>query len=250
MASSFHALLAIDAEDFSRNQDAALPSLHTEIRQAVEGACDRSGLGNAWRGARVQQHQGDSLFAVLPQETAIPLIHPFGQTLQTVLAENAPGLRTNGLRLRLRVALHVGLVDDERPAAAGISAATNDVHRLLECQPLKTALADSDPDVTFAALIVSTEMFNVYVRGGHTDLRASQFTEVRAKVKQFEQAAYLHVPAPSRRPPADGSAVDEPEDPPGADNGGVSVRGVSVKGDGNQSVFGNRVGGDVRQTRS
>jgi hypothetical protein len=188
---------------------------------------------------------------VLPQETAIGLIHPFGQMLQDVLAENAPRLRTNGLRLRLRVALHVGLVDDERPIAAGISTATNDVHRLLECPPLKAALADSDPDVTFAAMVVSAEMFNVYVRGGHTELRASQFTEVRAAVKQFNQTAYLHVPAPSRRPPADGSAADEPEDPSGSDHsGGVSVSGVSVKGNGTQNVIGNQVRDGIRQTRS
>ncbi|MBO0821593.1 MAG: hypothetical protein J2P26_12175, partial [Nocardiopsaceae bacterium] len=219
MALSFHALLAVDAKDFSGNQDAALPGLHTQIRRAVDDACDRSGLGNAWRDARVQP-VGDSLFAVLPQETAIPLIHPFGRTLQDVLAENAPKLRADGLRLRLRIALHVGLVDNERPVTAGISAATNDVHRLLECEPLKAALADSDPDLTFAAMVVSAEMFNVYVRGGHTELRPTQFTEVQAKVKQFDQTAYLHVPAPSRRPPDAGSTVDKPEDPPGADDGG------------------------------
>lgn len=254
MAPSYHALLAVDAEDFSRNPDAELPGLHAEIWRAVESACARSGLGDAWRGARVQQHEGDSLFAVLPHDTAIPLIHPFGEIVQDVLAERAPKLRADGLRLRLRIALHTGLVDDERPDAAGISSATNDVHRLLNCEPLRAALADSDPDVTFAAMIVSGEMFDVYVRGGHTRLRPTQFEVVQAKVKQFDQVAYLHVPVVSRRPDDPGSDGDAREDPSGPDDGGgpgsVPVRKVSVKGDGTQNVIGNQVGGDIRQRRS
>lgn len=246
MAPAYHALLAVDAEDFSRNRDAELPGLHTEISRAVERACDRGGLGDAWREARVRQPVGDSVFAVLPHETAIGLIHPFGRVMQDVLAESAARLRADGLRLRLRIALHAGLVDDERAAAPGISAATNDVHRLLECGPLKAALAGSDPGVTFAAVIVSAEMFETYVRGGHTKLRPSQFTEVRAKVKGFDRAAYLHVPVPSLRPDDAGPGGD----PHASGDGGGSIRGVSVRGDGAQNVFGNQVGGDIRQGRS
>lgn len=254
MAPSYHALLAVDAKDFTLNPDKKLPDLHTEIRRAVGLACDRSGLGDAWRDARVLNHQGDSLFAILPHDTAIPLIHPFGEMVQDVLAESAPKLRADGLRLRLRVALHTGLVDDEHPDAAGISTASNDVHRLLECKPLKDALADSDPDVTFTAMIVSTEMFDVYVRGGHTKLRASQFTVVQAKVKHYDRAAYLRVPAPSRRPADDGPAPGAQEGPAGDGDdggpGGVPVRGVSIRGDGTQNAFGNQVGGSFRQSRS
>lgn len=253
MAPAYHALLAVDAEDFSRNPDAELPGLHAEIWRAVERACDRSGLGDAWRDARVLDHQGDSLFVVLPHDTAIPLIYPFGEMVQEVLAENAPKLRAEGLRLRLRIAVHAGLVDDERSVAAGISTATNDVHRLLNCDPLKSALAASDPDITFAAMIVSAEMFDVFVRGGHTKLRPSQFTEVQAKVKQFDRPAYLRVPEPSRRPDDDGPAPGAPEGPSnsGDDSGGgtdgVSIRGVSVKGDHTQNVIGGQISGGIRQ---
>ncbi|MBO0802137.1 MAG: hypothetical protein J2P25_03560 [Nocardiopsaceae bacterium] len=254
MAPSYHALLAVDAEGFSRNRDIELPGLHTEIRRAVECACDRSGLGDAWRTARVRQHSGDGLFAILPEQAAISLIHPFGRQVQDILAEGAPRLRADGLRLRLRIALHAGLVDDERPVTAGISTATNDVHRLLECEPLKAALADSDPDLTLAAMVVSAEMFDVYVRGGHTRLRASQFTPVAARVKQFDRTAFLYVPVPSRRPADADAAPGAPDDSVGlgehGGSGGVSLGEVSVTGDGAQNVIGNQVGGDIRQRRS
>ena len=44
MVAKFRSLLAVDAEGFSRNRDADLPVLHTEIRRAMECACERSGV--------------------------------------------------------------------------------------------------------------------------------------------------------------------------------------------------------------
>lgn len=248
MATSFHGLLAIDAEGFSRNRDAELPGLHEEIRQSVELACEKSGLGSAWRGLRLLQPVGDGLFAVLPDSAIALFIHPFPDCLQEALADTAPRLRVNGLRLRLRAALHAGLVDDERPVTAGISTATNDVHRLLDCGPLRAALADSDPDVTFAAMIVSSEAFDMFVRGGRTALRPSQFTRVRATVKQLDRPAYLYVPVPSRKEPDDeagpgGGPSGDPPDP----GRGPSVSGVSITGNGTRNAIGNQVSGDFNQ---
>jgi hypothetical protein len=247
---SFRGLLVVDAEGFSRHRDAELPSLHAEIRRVVECACERCGLHDTWQGARVLQSTGDGLFAVLPHEAIVALIHPFADRLQDLLAEAAPRLRASGLGLRLRVALHAGLVDDEHPVTAGISNATNEVHRLLDCGPVREALRASDPDVTFTAVILSSEAFELFVRGGHTGLQPSQFTKVRAKVKQFDRTAYLYVPAPSTREPADESQPDTAQPaqvpPPGA----LSIGQVSVTGDAAQNVIGSQVQGSIRQKRS
>jgi hypothetical protein len=251
MVPSFRALLIVDAEGFSRHRDVELAGLHTEIRRAVECACERSGLRDRWQGVRVLQSTGDGLFAVLPYDAMVSLIYPFTDRLQDVLAEAAPRLRASGLRLRLRAALHAGLVDDEHPVTAGISAATNDVSRLLDCEPLRAALRDSDPNVTFAAMILSSEAFDLFVRGGHTGLQPSRFTQVRAKVKQFDRTAYLYVPAPSQRALADESRPDAaPSAPLPTPPSGLSVNNVSVTGDAAQNVIGNQVGGDLQQERS
>lgn len=251
MIPSFRALLVVDAEGFSRNPDAELPGLHTEIRHAIECACERSGLRDIWQGVRVLQSTGDGLFAVLPHDAMVSLIYPFTDRLQDVLAETAPRLRASGLRLRLRAALHAGLVDDEHPVTAGISTATNDVSRLLDCEPLRAALRDSDPDVTFAATIVSSEAFDLFVRGGHTGLRPSRFARIRARVKQFDQTAYLYVPVPSQHALFDEAQPDSvPREPLFAPPSGLSVNNVSVTGDGAQNVIGNQVGGSIRQRRS
>lgn len=145
----------MDAEGFTRNRDVDLPDLHTEVRHVIEAACERSGLAEAWKSVRFLQSTGDGVLAVLPLDAMGALIHPLLDRLQDVLAESAADLRARGLRLRLRVAVHFGLVDDEDPVTAGISTATNDVSRLLDCEPLRAALRDSDPDITFVAAVTS-----------------------------------------------------------------------------------------------
>lgn len=249
-------LLVVDAEGFSRHRDVELPALYTEICHVVKRACDRSGLGDTWRAARYVQNTGDGLLAILPADTVTSFIYPFADRLQEELAASAPKLRARGARLRLRAAVHVGLADDLDPETAGISAAANDVSRLVDCEPVRDALRDSDPDVTFTAMIVSAEIFDTYVTGGHTGLRASQFRQVRAKVKQFDRPAYLYIPLPSQREKPSDAGPDlepRPRSPEAPDRtarpGGMSLGNVSVRGDGAQNIIGNQVSGDIRQQR-
>jgi hypothetical protein len=245
----FRAVLVVDAEKFSAHRDAELPDVHLEIRRVLAVACANSGLGDTWDEVAFMESTGDGILAVLPHKAAPALIDPFPRRLQDALAEAAPKLRARGLRLRLRVALHVGLVDDERLDAPAISTAVIDVNRLLDAAPLRRALADSDPEVTYVAVLVSADLFAAYVRGGRSDLRESQFEEVRVKVKQYDKPAYLYVPTPStgRRPDtADDPPAAPTPPPPGP---GPSISGITISGDGSQNAFGNTVGGDFRQER-
>ena len=256
----FRALLVVDAEKFSAHPDADLPDVHLEIRRVLAQACRASGLGEVWANARFMQSTGDGVLAALPHEASAALIDPFPHRLQDALREAAPGLRARELRLRLRVALHVGLVDDERPDAPGISTATVDVNRLLDSGPLRDALAHSDPAVTYAAFMLSEDIFRPYVLGGRTGLRASQFTEVAVQVKQYARPAYLYVPVPSARPAEPVHAEPAHAEPPAgaATPAGATappppvpgISGVTVSGDGAQVVLGNAVGGGIRQERS
>lgn len=203
-----------------------------------------------WESTPFKQSTGDGILAVLPEAAMPRLIHPFSDRLQEALAGSAPRLRARGLSLRLRVALHAGLVDDEHPVTAGISTATNEVSRLLDCDPLRAALRDSDPGVTFAAAVLSQEVFEMYVRAGRTGLKPSQFTQVRAKVKQYDRPAFLYVPTPSRHEHPDDGATPTPGPGPSTPTGGISLGDVSVTGDSANNVIGNQVSGGIRQDRS
>ncbi|WP_433227622.1 hypothetical protein [Actinomadura formosensis] len=244
----FRAVLVVDAEKFSAHRDADLTDVHLEIRRVLAAACAAGGLGDTWENVRFMESTGDGVLAVLPHKAVPALIDPFPRCLQDALAESAPRLRARGLRLRLRVALHVGLVDDERPDAPGISTAVIDACRLLDSRPLRDALEQSDPEVTFAALLLSSELFTAYVAGGRSGLRESQFTEVKVQVKSYDKPAYLYVPVPSGKGRGDGAgmvAKDGEGPPPPVP--GTSISGITISGDGSRNAFGNTVGGDFRQ---
>ncbi|QKG20034.1 hypothetical protein [Actinomadura verrucosospora] len=249
----FRAVLVTDAEKFSAHRDVELAEVHMEIRRVLAEAFDRSGLGEAWEEARFKQSTGDGILAALPVEAGRALIDPFPRLLQEVLAEAAPGLRARGLHLRLRMALHMGFVDDAHPQAPGLSTAVVDVCRLVDSEPLRGALKRSDPEVTFAAFLVSSEMFATHVAGGRTRLRESQFTRVRVTVKQFDRDAYLYIPVPSQSPNPQERARDGEDGRPSRSRpaaAGTSIGDVSATGHGNQNAIGNTVGGDLNMDRS
>ncbi|GAA4236134.1 hypothetical protein GCM10022254_45040 [Actinomadura meridiana] len=246
----FRAVLVVDAEKFSAHRDAELPDVHLEIRRVLAVACEDSGLGDAWDAVKFMESTGDGILAVLPHKAVPALIDPFPRRLQEALAESAPRLRARGVRLRLRVALHVGLVDDERADAPAISTAVIDVNRLLDSTPLRRALADSSSEVTFVALLISDDLFTTYVRGGRSGLHESQFKEVRVKVKQYDKRAYLYVPTPSSNESPDDGQPTAPAPAPSPPTPGTSISGVTINGDSSQNTFGNTFGGDLRQERS
>ena len=189
-------LLVVDTEGFTRHRDVDLPGLYVEMRRAVATACERSGLADAWKAVRFVQGTGDGVLAVFPLDAMTQLIHPFADHLQAVLAECAPRLPARGCASGYgSPCTPVSSMTSTRSRPA--SRRTNDVSRLLDCEPLRAALRDSDPNVTFVAAVVSAEAFDMFVRGGHTGLPPSRFTQVRAKVKQFDRPAFLYVPTPS-----------------------------------------------------
>ncbi|WP_262847871.1 hypothetical protein [Sphaerisporangium corydalis] len=182
-----------------------LPVLYHEIHSLLTGICERNSLGEAWRSVSLLQRPGHEIVALLPAETLPLLVHPFLDDLQGDLASSDLKICEHGLGLRLRVALHVGPVE-EGTATADIARAVNEVHRLLRCEPLVAALDDSDPDVTLVAAVLSSEGFAAFTESGGTEPPASRFTEIRARGKAFDRQAWLYVPSPS-------SAAGEPAPP-------------------------------------
>jgi hypothetical protein len=244
---AFRVLLVVDAEKFSAHGNSELRDVYLAIREVLDEALKSSDLVETWRAARFVENTGDGILAVLPAEMAPRLIDYFPRCLQEELAARASKLRARGLRLR--VALHVGLVDDEC-SGAPVSTAAIDVNRLLDAEPLRAALRESDPDVTFAAFIVSAKLFDMYVAGGWTRLRESQFTEVRVKANEYTGFAYLYIPTPSpnKTPstPAErgspGMHAPVPARP--------SMIGFGGCGNVSQLAIDNGVGRDLHQERS
>lgn len=197
----YRAVLVVDCEKFNGNPSRNQPEVTSAIPQVLRETLSRCGLDEIWPASRYRQHIGDG-YVLGTEPHRLPwLIDPFLRQLQLVLAEHDRTLRTidRGLRLRLRVSIHIGPLPDEgtRGATAGCGRPMNDAHRLLDSTVVRTALASSDPDVTFVAALLSQRVYEDVVLAGYTSMQPTEFTPHLVRVKEFRQRAWLFVPKPS-----------------------------------------------------
>ncbi|WP_017595594.1 hypothetical protein [Nocardiopsis potens] len=260
----YRAVLAVDAEGYTRNSAFHQQVLSTAIPEALEEAFRRSGLEEVWSGRRFPQSAGDGYVVGVEPEHLPFLVHPMLGHLQDALEDDQSRLAAHEreLRLRLRVALDVGPLPDgggAGPGPAGIGRAMNDVHRLLDAAPLRDELRASDRDITYLAAIVSRGVYEEAVVGRFVGLNPRRFrrVEVRHPDKGFTQEGYLYVPVQSRSSGAPGAqtaerkaeAAPEPAPGPGApeppSGQGAAPGGVRMGDNHGQAVLGGTLQGGM-----
>ncbi|MGI5341303.1 hypothetical protein ACQEVS_29835 [Streptomyces sp. CA-181903] len=188
----------MDAKDFTGRPAAEHASLTTVIPQLLGQAFVRSGLEQLWLERKFANNTGDG-FAMGFDPVALPrVIHPFLHELQEVLTDYNIHATATG-RVRLRASLHVGPLPDSGAPGDGNGTPRNDTHRLLDSRPVRAILAASSESITQVAAILSQRVFEDAVLSGYTRRHPDQFIEVPATVagKNFQQLAWLYVPAPS-----------------------------------------------------
>lgn len=222
----YRGILALDAVSFSGNRSSYMPDLSAAVQDSVKAAFHLAGLDEIWADRRASQGTGDGLvLGFLPRYLPF-VLNPFLDALQLVLEEQDEKLRARDreLRLRLRVSVNVGPVpDDGDELRDRIGRPTNDTFRLLDSVQLRRVLAQSNPDVTLTAAIVSQRVYEDVVRAGYAGLHADRFEPVIAEVesKNFAQAGWIYVPKPSRHSSPDSSAApgaSSAADAPGSEN--------------------------------
>ncbi|WFE39355.1 hypothetical protein [Micromonospora sp. WMMD998] len=136
------------------------------------------------------QKAGDGELAVLPaDEPENVLIDDFTRELADRLADHNEDRRDEA-RLRLRLALHHGIVE---PAANGYAGAgTVVVSRLVDSAPARAAQAVA-PQADLV-VVLSNRLFLDTVAQGHTALRPVRFRNVTVRHKEFTEDAWLYVP--------------------------------------------------------
>ncbi|MFF0523476.1 hypothetical protein ACFYTC_32650 [Actinomadura nitritigenes] len=192
---SYRGILTVDAVAYSKNPGRHLPQLSATVHKVVEAAFARtSELGDSWRPER-KGDTGDGCFIIVPAEVTPFLVHPLLNHLQDCLEETAPTLAAIGLSLRLRVAIGIGAVPEDRNA----STALNNTFRLLDSAPIRAVVDQSEPGVTLLAAILANRVYEDVILDGFTALRPAEFQRVEATVptKQFVQTAWLRVPRPT-----------------------------------------------------
>ena len=121
--------------------------------------------------------------------TPMAALDPFIPNLATELRlHRTASSATN--RLRLRVAVHTGLLHSE-PAGAWTGTPLRDLARLLDADAVRQALRDT-PE-TDLVLVVSQLVYDTVVRHGYT-LDPAGFRPVRVQVKETDETAWVHIP--------------------------------------------------------
>ena len=239
-------IMSVDTVGFSRNPSSRQPDLSASIPGLLARTFERCDQPKIWAERRFAQGTGDGFLFGVAHEVTPYLIDPFIDRLQEVLEEENRSLQAQSrdLRLRLRLAVHMGNVPDEGDLRDGIGTPTNDTCRLLDSGAIKQVIEKSNPDVTLVAAIVSQRIYEDVVRAGHTeDLHPDRFEPVIAEVpgKDFAQPAWIYVPKRSRR--------EHPEPETSASAVPASAQGstTTINGDVGNSISGGNIHGDVRQ---
>ncbi|MFF7230737.1 hypothetical protein [Streptomyces sioyaensis] len=209
----YRAVLAVDARNFSGHTSKTMQQINAEIQQVLAQALTAVGLSGRWERRMFGQHTGDGYVAGMEPEVLPGLVGCFPDALRQVLSEWRSG-HPGQPPLQLRVSIHVGPLP-----ASGLGVPMVHTHRLLDDQALRDLLARANPEITNTAVIISQRVYEDVFQSGCTagDTLPSQFSRRLAKVKTFEQPAWLHVPGLDWQL-ADSSIFEAPEAVPASES--------------------------------
>ena len=194
-------LSAVDATAYGRADDLQQKLMQTALPAVLEEAAARAKLHRVeWQ----RQSTGDGELALLPVTEEEPrVVDDYVYHLHGSLRAYNRDLRPEA-RLRLRLALHHGVVVPASPGFAGQGVVV--VSRLLDSRPVRAALEVSDADL---AVIVSDEVFSATVAQRYTTVPEEAFRRVFVELKEYAGSAWLHVPGRD----AHDMHLGQPDDP-------------------------------------
>lgn len=201
-------MLSVDATGYGRRHDRGQLSLQSRLLSVLDQAAAYASLDRErWE----RQPAGDGELAVLPTDASeIAVIDDFTVRLAQALRDENEDFRADR-RLRLRLALHQGLVCRASNGWAGQGIVA--VSRTLDSVPVRLALQKSEADLVVA---LSRSLYTDVVRQFLTARDPEAFREVRVQSKEFVDTAWLWI--------SDGRVHELALDEPGADESPAGPR--------------------------
>jgi hypothetical protein len=180
-----HTIVAMDVVDSGRLVDllqlrmrADLRAIVTDVlaRQSLDPVVDYTDLGDGIR------------LIVPPTVTPAAMLDPFVPNLASALRQHRL-LVSEAARLRLRIAVHMGLLHRDPGGWAGAPLVT--CARMLDARPVRRVMAAADrPDMV---LVVSQAVYDGIVRHGY-GLDPAGFQPVDISEKEMAATVWVHVP--------------------------------------------------------
>ncbi|MER5322921.1 hypothetical protein [Streptosporangium roseum] len=180
-------LIKTDIVSYGTRDDRDQRAAQRNFIHLLDEAAENAGLN---RKKWFTQSSGDGEFAILPgREPEQRVVDDFVRQLDSALGHHNAGVLPS-TRIRLRVAIHVGVISPADNGIAGAAAVA--VGRMVDCGPLREAIAAAEP--ADLALIVSDEIYRGTIAGRLTTWRDDDFHEVTVQVKELTTRAWIHVP--------------------------------------------------------
>jgi hypothetical protein len=140
------------------------------------------------------QWTGDGFAVFLPSEIDPPQV--LSVLLRTIRQRVAEDNRAAGDRIRLRIAVGVGLVSAVSTGFAG--SVIVDINRLVDSAPLRDAVHDHPQ--SDLVVLVSEQIHASLVRPGYLHPPGGEFRQVDVAVKEFHETAWLWIAPPRDHP--------------------------------------------------
>jgi hypothetical protein len=212
---TYHTIVEVDVADSGHLDDREQLRMRAALRTLIADALALQSLAAAVVG---RADLGDGLRLIFPA-TVSPclLLDPFIPNLASGLRGNHEAGSTND-RLRLRVAVHAGLLHRDSDGWAGEPL----VHcsRLIDAEPVRRVLQTERS--ANLVLVVSQAVYDSVVRHGY-GLERSNYRPVRIRSKEAIVPAWVYDPAAFGQPPG-GLRIQEPSRY-SAPSGAVVTRG-------------------------
>ncbi|MEU4744245.1 hypothetical protein AB0G02_27800 [Actinosynnema sp. NPDC023658] len=223
-------MLVVDVRHFSKHNSAEQQVIAEQLPEILQRVADRTNLTSLWERGEFKAFRGDGYVIGFDPNLISAVVDGFFDALQSELRLRAAEFRAAGIELRVRASLHLGpLTSFNRLLADSPSGRpVVEANRMVDAEAVRALLDNSDPEVTFVALVLSHSVMEHVVEAGSTTRRRSEFVEAPLDVtaKEYSGKGYLRVPVPSgdllrygllhgqpEAPPDDDRAVKRPEAP-------------------------------------
>ena len=182
-----HTLIAMDVEKSGMRDDPLLVRMRADLRMIIRELLVRQRLDPD---VITVEDLGDGYRLLLPAAvTPMDALDPFIPNLATELRlHRAASSAVN--RLRLRVAVHTGLLHPE-PGGTWTGTPMRELARLLDADAARRVLRET-PEADLV-LVVSQLLYDTVVQHGYT-LDPAAFRPIRLQAKETDEKAWLHIP--------------------------------------------------------
>jgi hypothetical protein len=201
-----YTIVSLDVVRSGTRDDQLLLRMRAELRTMITDAFVRQGLDPADIDS---EDLGDGVRLIVPARvTPARLLDPFVPHLAAALREHRK-TAAEAARLRLRVAVHMGLLHRDAGGWAGAPLVLS--ARLLDAPPLRRVLDVAER--ADLAVIVSGDVYEKVVRHGY-GLDPAAYHRVEVAVKETRASAWIHVPGYPAPPGLQSGTATEPAPSP------------------------------------